>query len=135
MIPKIKVLMSTNQQKKTNYPDLERLPPTNFWKHLFHKGSFVNEREILNYMYWYNIEQDIPNQNIGVWMHPNQNNLRFTINGLSDIKKQDQLWQDGKKTAGTHAAKVKNNLQIDKNTEVSRKYNNLLSRKKYQQLV
>ena len=26
--------MSTNQQKKTNYPDLERLPPTNFWKHL-----------------------------------------------------------------------------------------------------
>ena len=34
MIPKIKVLMSTNQQKKTNYPDLERLPPTNFWKHL-----------------------------------------------------------------------------------------------------
>ena len=27
--------MSTNEQKKTNYPDLERLPNTNFWKHLF----------------------------------------------------------------------------------------------------
>ena len=26
--------MSTNEQKKTNYPDLERLPNTNFWKHL-----------------------------------------------------------------------------------------------------
>ena len=26
--------MSTNEQKKTNYPDLERLPPTNFLKHL-----------------------------------------------------------------------------------------------------
>ena len=34
MIPKIKVLMSTNEQKKTNYPDLERLRPTNFLKHL-----------------------------------------------------------------------------------------------------
>ena len=26
--------ISTNEQKKTNYPDLERLPNTNFWKHL-----------------------------------------------------------------------------------------------------
>ena len=34
MIPKIKVLMSSNQQKKTNYPDLERLPSTNFWKNI-----------------------------------------------------------------------------------------------------
>ncbi len=26
--------MLTNEQKKTNYPDLERLAVTNFWKHL-----------------------------------------------------------------------------------------------------
>ena len=26
--------MSINDEKKTNYPDLERLPNTNFWKHL-----------------------------------------------------------------------------------------------------
>ena len=26
--------MLTNEQKKTNYPDLERLATTNFWKHL-----------------------------------------------------------------------------------------------------
>ena len=34
MIPKTKAHMSTKEPKKTNYPDLERLPPTNFWKHL-----------------------------------------------------------------------------------------------------
>ena len=27
--------MSINKEKKTNFPDLERLPNTNFWRHLF----------------------------------------------------------------------------------------------------
>ena len=53
MIPKIKVLMSTNQQKKTNYPDLERLPPTNFWKHLlnwaWNKPRIIIEQLYYNY--------------------------------------------------------------------------------------
>jgi len=47
----------------------------------------------------------------------------------SEIKKKDQLWQDGKRTAGSHAREVKNNLQIDRDSELSRKYTNLISRK------
>ena len=45
--------MSTNQQKKTNYPDLERLPPTNFWKHLlnwaWNKPRIIIEELYYNY--------------------------------------------------------------------------------------
>ena len=40
-----------------------------------------------------------------------------------------ELWEDGKKTAGNHAAKVKNNLQLNRNCEVSLKYSKLISRK------
>ena len=30
----IKMMMETRMNKKTNFPDLERLPNTNFWRHL-----------------------------------------------------------------------------------------------------
>ena len=30
-------------------------------------------------------------------------------------------WEDGKKTAGSHASMVKNNLQLKRNSEVSKK--------------
>ena len=30
----IKMMMETRMNKKTNFPDLERLPNTNFWEHL-----------------------------------------------------------------------------------------------------
>ena len=35
MILMTKERMPISDEKKTNYPDLERLPNTNFWKHLF----------------------------------------------------------------------------------------------------
>ena len=40
-----------------------------------------------------------------------------------------EFWVDGKKTAGNHAAKVKNNLQLNRNCEISLKYSKLISRK------
>ena len=43
--------MSTNQQKKTNYPDLERLPPTNFWKHLLN-WAWNKQRIIIEELYY-----------------------------------------------------------------------------------
>ena len=43
--------MSTNQQKKTNYPDLERLPPTNFWKHLLN-WAWNKPRIIIEELYY-----------------------------------------------------------------------------------
>ena len=41
----------------------------------------------------------------------------------------EKLWEDGKKTAGNHAAKVKNNLQLNRNSDLSIKYSKLISKK------
>ena len=38
-----------------------------------------------------------------------------------NIFQKNLPWEDGKKTAGNHAAKVKNNLQLDKSSNISRK--------------
>ena len=35
------------------------------------------------------------------------------------LKADESSWQDGKKTAGSHAAKNKNNLQLDKSSKIS----------------
>ena len=43
-----------------------------------------------------------------------------TIN--NSFKNQNVLWEDGKKTAGSYASKVKNNLQLNRNSKLSQKY-------------
>ena len=50
-----------------------------------------------------------------------------TIN--KNLKNQKELWEDGKKTAGSYASKVKNNLQLNRNSELSKKYSELIKRK------
>ena len=42
---------------------------------------------------------------------------------------KDLPWEDGKKTAGNHAAKVKDNLQLDRSSNVSKKYVELIENK------
>ena len=46
-----------------------------------------------------------------------------------DINKKSELWENGKKTAGSHASKVKENLQLSRNSEVSKKYTQLIRKK------
>ena len=46
-----------------------------------------------------------------------------------NINMQNKLWEDGKKTAGSHASKVKNNLQLNRNSEISKKYSQLINKK------
>ena len=52
---------------------------------------------------------------------------------INFIKKEldncSQDWEDGKKTAGSQASIVKNNLQLNRNSEVSRKNSQLVSKK------
>ena len=38
---------------------------------------------------------------------------------VEKLKAETSNWQDGKKTAGSHAAKIKNNFQLDKNSKTS----------------
>ena len=42
---------------------------------------------------------------------------------------RDRLWEDGKKTAGSHASKVKNNLQLNRESDTSKKYAGIISKK------
>ena len=42
---------------------------------------------------------------------------------------KDLPWEDGKKTAGNHAAKVKNNLQLDRSSNISKKCTELIEKK------
>ena len=46
-----------------------------------------------------------------------------------ELDEATQDWEDGKKTAGSHASKVKNNLQLNRNSEVSKKYSHLIRKK------
>ena len=47
----------------------------------------------------------------------------------NDLEDDTQNWEDGKKTAGSHATLVKNNLQLNRNSEVSKKYSQLVNKK------
>ncbi len=38
---------------------------------------------------------------------------------VNKLKAEKSSWQDGKKTAGSHAAKIKNNFQLDKTSKLS----------------
>ena len=47
----------------------------------------------------------------------------------NELNKNKSLWEDGKKTAGTFAAKVKNNLQIKKDSDLSNRFSSFISKK------
>jgi len=48
---------------------------------------------------------------------------------IKNLNKENTLWEDGKKTAGSHATLVKNNLQLNRNSELSKKYSQLVNKK------
>jgi len=46
-----------------------------------------------------------------------------------DLINLNEKWEDGKKTAGKHAAAVKNNLQLNRKSDISQKYSAFIMRK------
>ncbi len=42
------------------------------------------------------------------------------------LKAEKSCWEDGKKTAGSHAAKIKNNFQLDKKSNISNELKDLV---------
>ena len=48
---------------------------------------------------------------------------------INNLNKENNLWEDGKKTAGSHASKVKNNLQLDRESEISKKLSKFIKKK------
>ena len=56
------------------------------WRHIFHKGTPIQKGNILDYRYydetndsWDEVLADMPRQAPGLWLHPNQNTLRFVL--------------------------------------------------------
>ena len=48
---------------------------------------------------------------------------------IKNLNKENTLWENGKKTAGSHASKVKNNLQLNRDSEISIKLSHLIRKK------
>jgi len=46
-----------------------------------------------------------------------------------NLDKENLFWEDGKQTAGKHAAKVKNNLQLRRDSDLSKKFSSLITKK------
>ncbi len=46
-----------------------------------------------------------------------------------ELNKEEFFWEDGKHTAGKHAAKVKNNLQLSRDSDLSKKFSGLIIKK------
>ena len=46
-----------------------------------------------------------------------------------NLDKEKSLWEDGKQTAGKHAAMVKNNLQLSRDSDSSIKFSKLITKK------
>lgn len=47
----------------------------------------------------------------------------------SVLNQKDLPWEDGKKTAGNHASKVKNNLQLERSSSISLRFTELIEQK------
>jgi len=56
----------------------------------------------------------------------NSEEINFIV---KELEQENQDWEDGKKTAGSHASIVKNNLQLNRNTEVAKKNAQLINKK------
>ena len=46
-----------------------------------------------------------------------------------NLENEELLWEDGKQTAGKHAAKVKNNLQLKRDSDISKSLSELITKK------
>lgn len=65
-----------------------------YWRHIFHKGTDIPTGNTLTYQSWENLVKDIPNQVIGVWLAPFNNNLRIAISTTSLANKSYGSYSD-----------------------------------------
>ena len=60
--------------------------------------------------------------------HPLLNSKELEIL-IANLDKEQLFWEDGKQTAGKHAAKLKNNLQLKRDSDLSKKFSRLIIKK------
>ena len=64
------------------------------WRHLFHKGTPIENNAIMNYQSWENLIVDFPMQSVGVWLSPFTNNLRIAVTTTSIANKNTGSYED-----------------------------------------
>ena len=64
------------------------------WRHLFHRGTPIDNNTIINYQSWENLIIDFPMQSIGVWLSPFTNNLRIAVTTTSSANKNSGSYED-----------------------------------------
>ena len=64
------------------------------WRHLFHKGTQIQQDTQLNFQSWENLVKEIPNQVIGVWLAPFTNNLRIAVTTTSIVNNNNGYYPD-----------------------------------------
>ena len=64
------------------------------WRHIFHKGTQLQNDMQLNFQSWENLVKEIPNQVIGVWLAPFNNNLRIAITTTSIVNNNRGHYED-----------------------------------------
>ena len=64
------------------------------WRHVFHKGTQIDEGSTINYQSWENLVKDFPIQTIGVWLAPFTNNLRIAVTTQRATNKNTGIYSD-----------------------------------------
>jgi hypothetical protein len=64
------------------------------WRHLFHRGTAIDNDAILTYQSWENLIVDFPMQSIGVWLSPFTNNLRIAVTTTSLANRNTGSYED-----------------------------------------
>jgi hypothetical protein len=57
------------------------------WKHIFHKGADIPVNVAINTKNWNDIEADYPDQSVGVWVAPFNNNIRIALTTIKTESK------------------------------------------------
>lgn len=52
------------------------------WRHILHKGTVLEPGQTLNYVYWEDLVKTVPEQTLGVWLAPFNNNLRIAVSTI-----------------------------------------------------
>jgi hypothetical protein len=70
-----------------------------YWRHVFHKGTYVNLIEPINHKYidqsernngWTDLVKNFKEQSLGVWLHPNKNTLRICLTTRVELSNREE---------------------------------------------
>jgi hypothetical protein len=69
-----------------------------YWRHIFHKGTYVNLVEPINHKFtdqseknngWSDLVRKYDEQSLGVWIHPNKNSIRICLTTKVNLKDKE----------------------------------------------